>query len=88
AKSCSSKPFDNFVTFGDSYTDNGRLGYYINNNGQAPPPGGYQTVSTVTASGGLAWGQYVAQYTGANYRDYAVSGATCSNEIISREFSA
>lgn len=88
AKSCSSKPFKNLVTFGDSYTDNGRLGYYINNNGQAPPPGGYQTVSNVTASGGLAWGQYVAQYTGANYRDYAVSGATCSNEIISRDFSA
>jgi phospholipase/lecithinase/hemolysin len=88
AERCSSRPFDNFVTFGDSYTDNGRLGYYISHHGQAPPPGGYQDVSNVTASGGLAWGQYVAQYTGANYRDYAVSGATCSNEIISRYLSA
>jgi phospholipase/lecithinase/hemolysin len=87
AKTCPSKKlFDTLVTFGDSYTDNGRLGYYINNNGQGPPPGVYQTTSNVTASGGLAWGQYAAQYTGAKYLDYAVSGATCSNEIISRDF--
>ena len=82
------KLFDNLVTFGDSYTDNGRLGYYINNGGNPPPPGEYQTVSNVTASGGLAWGQFVEQYTGAKYYDYAISGATCSNEIISRLFSA
>lgn len=83
----SGKPFTNLVTFGDSYTDDGRLGYYISHNGSAPPPGVYQTVSNSTASGGLAWGQYVQQYTGVNYIDYAVSGATCSNEIISRLFS-
>jgi hypothetical protein len=28
-----------FVAFGDSYTDEGRLGYFINNNGSAPPTG-------------------------------------------------
>lgn len=38
----------------------------------------------MTASGGLAWGQFVEQSTGATYFDYAVSGATCSNDIISR----
>jgi hypothetical protein len=27
------------VTFGDSYTDENRLGYFINNNGSAPPVG-------------------------------------------------
>lgn len=88
AAACGCLSFDNLVTFGDSYTDDGRLSYYINHNGQAPPPGVYPPVSNVTASGGLSWGQYVAQYTQANYLDYAVSGATCSNEIISRYFSA
>lgn len=38
----------------------------------------------MTASGGLAWGQFVAQSTGAAYFDYAVSGATCSNDIVAR----
>lgn len=79
--------FDNLVTFGDSYTDDGRLNYYISHNGSAPPVGVLQPQSSVTASGGLAWGQYVQQYTGVAYFDYAVSGATCSNEIISRYFS-
>lgn len=89
ATPCAPKgPFSTLVTFGDSYTDDGRLGYYINNNGNGPPPGAYQTVSNTTASGGLAWGQYVQQYTGAQYVDYAISGATCSNEIISRLFPA
>lgn len=80
--------FSTLVTFGDSYTDDGRLGYYINHHGEGPPPGVYQTVTNSTASGGPAWGQYVQQYTGVHYLDYAVSGATCSNEIISRLFAS
>jgi len=88
APSLSQALFDHLVTFGDSYTDNGRLGFYIRNNGSAPPPGTLQTPSNVTASGGLAWGQFVEQQTGAKYFDYAVSGATCSNKIISRLFPA
>ncbi|POS76413.1 acetyl esterase [Diaporthe helianthi] len=82
--SCASKPFDNFVTFGDSYTDSGRLSYYLANRGQPPPPGTLPPSTSVTASGGLAWGQVVAQSTGAAYFDYAVSGATCSNDIVAR----
>jgi hypothetical protein len=31
--------FETLVTFGDSYTDENRLGYFINNNGSAPPIG-------------------------------------------------
>jgi hypothetical protein len=31
--------FDTLVTFGDSYTDENRLGYFINHNGSAPPVG-------------------------------------------------
>ncbi|KAK3374424.1 GDSL lipase/esterase [Lasiosphaeria ovina] len=80
--------FDTLVTFGDSYTDNGRLGYYINHNGNPPAPGQYQTVSTTTASGGLTWAQFAAQNAKASLVDYAISGATCSNKIISRYFSA
>ena len=80
--------FENLVTFGDSYTDNGRLGYYINNNGTAPPAGQLHKESNKTASGGLTWAQFVASDTGAKLYDYAVSGATCSNNIISRYFSA
>lgn len=82
------KSFENLVTFGDSYTDNGRLSFYISHNGSAPPVGTLQPESNVTASGGLAWGQYVQRYTGVAYFDYAVSGATCSNEIISRNLAA
>lgn len=80
--------FSNLVTFGDSYTDNGRLGYYINNQGNAPPPGVLPAASNKTASGGLAWGDFVAKLTGAKYYDYAISGATCSNKIVSRYFGA
>ncbi|KAK1836955.1 hypothetical protein QBC39DRAFT_337786 [Podospora conica] len=45
-------------------------------------------VSNNTASGGLTWAQFVANEAGAKLYDYAVSGATCSNNIISRYFSA
>ena len=77
---------DTLVTFGDSFTDNGRLGYYINNNGKAPPPGQLHKESQTTASGGLTWAQYAARAANASLADYAVSGATCSNKIVSRDF--
>lgn len=83
-----SPPFENLVTFGDSYTDNGRLPYYVASNGSAPPPGVLPPQENVTSSGGLAWGQWVQEYTGVAYFDYAISGATCSNEIVSRYFAA
>lgn len=31
--------FDTIVAFGDSYTDENRLGYFINHNGSPPPVG-------------------------------------------------
>ncbi|KAK0659761.1 hypothetical protein QBC41DRAFT_44654 [Cercophora samala] len=80
------KSFNNLVAFGDSYTDNGRLGHYINNGGKAPPPGQYHSVTNTTASGGLSWAQFAAQDAGARLVDYAVSGATCSNSIVERDF--
>ncbi|KAL0472208.1 GDSL lipase [Neurospora intermedia] len=82
------KPFDFLVTFGDSYTDNGRLNYYIGNGGNPPPAGQLHGEINVTASGGLTWNQYASRQVGAKLLDYAVSGATCSNKIISRYFSA
>ncbi|KAL8408006.1 hypothetical protein RB594_006709 [Gaeumannomyces avenae] len=81
---CRSKTFENLVTFGDSYTDNGRLSSYFASGGKAPPPGTMHPEANVTASGGLAWGQMAARATGARYLDYAVGGATCSNNIVSR----
>lgn len=86
AKTCKPLPFDNLITFGDSYTDEGRLGYFINNSGEGPPPGTLLPESSSTASGGYTWARFVSQMTGAKLYDYAVSGATCSNNIIERYF--
>lgn len=33
------KDFKTLVTFGDSYTDDTRISYFINHNGSAPPVG-------------------------------------------------
>ena len=71
-----------------SYTDNGRLAYIASNNGSNPAPGVLPPTINVTASGGLAWPQFVAQDSGARLIDYAVSGATCSNKIIARYLDA
>lgn len=86
--------FDSLITFGDSYTDENRLSYFIANNGSAPPAGTYFPEGLNTASGGRTWPRFVVQYTGAEQNggwtpgltlyDYAVSGAVCSNEITPR----
>ncbi len=75
--------FRNLVTFGDSYTDESRLEYFINHGGVGPPPG------TVLAGSSLIrpWARYVAQYVDSlSLHNYAVSGAVCSNEITPRHF--
>ncbi|KAF2145232.1 carbohydrate esterase family 16 protein [Aplosporella prunicola CBS 121167] len=78
------KNFKSLVAFGDSYTDEGRLSYFGTHNGTAPPAGWVEPVGNSTSTGGYIWPRYVADYTGANVYNYAVSGATCSNAIISR----
>ncbi|KAL2148478.1 hypothetical protein VTH82DRAFT_2032 [Thermothelomyces myriococcoides] len=88
AKSHKGHNFKTLVTFGDSYTDNGRLGYYINHGGKAPPPGTMHDETTTTASGGLSWAQFAARDAGATLMDYAVGGAVCSNKVVSRYFDA
>ncbi|KAK5111661.1 hypothetical protein LTR62_004766 [Meristemomyces frigidus] len=82
------KNFTSLVVFGDSYTDDSRLGYFINHKGAAPPVGYDDPVSYHAADGGRTWAEYVKQYSGANLYNYAVSGAVCSNEITPRWFSA
>ncbi|KAK4949651.1 hypothetical protein LTR10_011492 [Elasticomyces elasticus] len=86
--------FNSLITFGDSYTDESRLGYFISHNGSAPPPGTLLPESFATAGGGRTWPRYVVQYTGSTVNggwdpqmtlyNYAVSGAVCSNEITPR----
>lgn len=85
------------VTFGDSYTDESRLAYFIGHNGAAPPTGTITgsadlPVTNATASGGYVWDRYVTWYLSqqqkrsVNLYDYAVSGAVCSNNITPRFF--
>ncbi|KAF2278818.1 uncharacterized protein EI97DRAFT_413696 [Westerdykella ornata] len=79
--------FKTLVTFGDSYTDENRLGYFINHNGSAPPVG-WEQPGLNTASGGLSWPRYASLYSNATLYNYAVGGAVCSNSITPRFFSA
>ena len=78
--------FDSLVTFGDSYTDEGRLGYIIQQNFTLPPAGTYLPEGLNTASGGRTWPRFAVQYTNEQLElyDYAVSGAVCSNNITPR----
>ncbi|KAI1119855.1 carbohydrate esterase family 16 protein [Nemania abortiva] len=82
--SCAPSGVKNLIVFGDSYTDAGRLAYFINNGGAAPPPGTVIPISNVTAGGSYGWPYYASQKLGATLVDYAVSGAVCSNEIVYR----
>lgn len=72
---------ENLVTFGDSLTDDGRADYW-ESHGEFPPPGLEVPGANASASGGAAWGRIVAETTGAKYNNYAVSGGTCSKEIV------
>ncbi|KAA8571849.1 hypothetical protein EYC84_001809 [Monilinia fructicola] len=76
--------FENLVAFGDSYTDESRLAYFLNHNGSAPPPGTLLPTSNSTAGGGVTWDRWVSNYSGAKLYDYAVAGAVCSNDIVRR----
>ncbi|KAF4468145.1 acetyl esterase [Fusarium albosuccineum] len=84
AKACGLKKFENFVTFGDSLTDDTRGPYFLKHE-ELPPPGVVLPVETAS-SGGAAWGRVVANTTGANYVNYAVQGATCDAAIVQQRF--
>lgn len=76
----------NLVSFGDSFTDEGRMIYWIMNNGTHPAPGTLLPESNETFSGGYTWPRFVAQKTGAKSINYAFGGATCSRRITNRPF--
>lgn len=67
-----------------SYTDESRLSYFQQHDGQGPPPGTLLPGSTSTAGGGITWPRWVSTYSGASLFNYAVSGAVCSNDIVYR----
>ncbi|KAI3327298.1 carbohydrate esterase family 16 protein [Xylariaceae sp. AK1471] len=81
---CAGASVQNLIVFGDSYTDEGRLSYFIGSGGAAPPPGTVIPTSNTTAGGGYSWPHYASQELGATTYNYAVAGAVCSNEIIYR----
>jgi phospholipase/lecithinase/hemolysin len=62
---------ENLVSFGDSYTDEGRLSAYTANGGNPPPPGTSTAGSNFTAGGGYGWGHTASEQLGATYYDYA-----------------
>ncbi|KAK5626963.1 hypothetical protein RRF57_002678 [Xylaria bambusicola] len=74
----------NLILFGDSYTDEGRLLYIINSGGATPLPGTVIPHANVTAAGSYSWPYYASRILGAATYNYAVGGATCSNEITLR----
>ncbi|KAF1983326.1 carbohydrate esterase family 16 protein [Aulographum hederae CBS 113979] len=79
--------FKNLVAFGDSYTDEGRTAYIGAHDGEVPPLGYIQGVSSSTSTGGYIWPRYVSWYTNSTLYNYGVSGAVCSNNITPRSSS-
>ncbi|GKZ35742.1 hypothetical protein AbraIFM66950_006495 [Aspergillus brasiliensis] len=76
--------FTHLVAFGDSWSDAGRLHYFLSHNGSVPPVGWIDNGDTPAADGGRPWPSYVGQYTGAEVHNYAVAGAVCSNDLTPR----
>ncbi|RAL14397.1 SGNH/GDSL hydrolase family protein [Aspergillus homomorphus CBS 101889] len=82
------RKFTSLVTFGDSYTDETRFSYFATHNNSAPPVGWIEPDANISSSGGLTWPHYVSlqHEQHINRYNYAVAGATCSNEIIARPY--
>lgn len=62
---------DNLIVFGDSYSDEGRLDYFLSHNNTPPPPGLYIPEANLTKSGGKSWPQLAAKAIGATTFNYA-----------------
>lgn len=78
--------FRSLIVFGDSYSDESRLLYFLQHNSQPPPPGTLLPETFAGADGGRVWPRYIVQYTNQHTQlyDYAVSGGVCSNKITPR----
>lgn len=64
---------DSLVSFGDSYSEEGRLAY-LSRHHTAPPAGVVLPASNATWSGGYAWTRLAARRAGAALYNYAVAG--------------
>ena len=64
---------ENLIVFGDSYTDQGRLDWFIDH-GEAPPAGTFIPAHTPTASGGYSWPYFVSEALNATTFNYAGKG--------------
>ena len=80
------KHFKSLVTFGNSYTDEARLSYFIRNNGSAPPVGWEQPVSNSTSTGGYIWPRYVSWYTGANTHNVRIPDIVAKSHRFTAHF--
>ena len=56
--------FASLVTFGDSYTDESRLAYFIRHNGSGPPPGSLMPLADCPTPEIRNWARYLANYSG------------------------
>ena len=65
---------DNLLVFGDSYTDQGRLGWFVAHNGEAPPAGTFIPAESPTSSGGYSWPYFVSEALNATTFNYAGKG--------------
>lgn len=67
----STSEIDNLIVFGDSYTDEGRLTYFLTHDYNPPPAGLYIPESNLTSSGGPSWPQFASKKLGATTYNYA-----------------
>ncbi|KAI1372486.1 carbohydrate esterase family 16 protein [Hypoxylon crocopeplum] len=70
---------DNLIVFGDSYSDEGRLSYFLSHDNTPPPAGLYIPEANVTSSGGRSWPQLASKKLRATTYNYAVTGAVCTD---------
>ncbi|KAI9374599.1 hypothetical protein BJX61DRAFT_532241 [Aspergillus egyptiacus] len=81
------RPWKSLVTFGNSYTDEGRVEYFLNHNGDSPPVGWDQPVGRNSPwTGGYVWPHFASIPGNLTRYNYAVAGAMCSNNITQRYY--
>lgn len=73
--------FKTLVTFGDSYTDENRLGYFIQSNGTAPPVGWDQPVVGTLLR---AWSTVLTATGFGNSLRWSVLGPICQHLLYSK----
>jgi phospholipase/lecithinase/hemolysin len=69
-----------------SYTDEGRLAYFYDHNGNPVPIGTILPPAPFESASGVTWDRWVATHTNATLFDYATGGAVCSNDIVKKYF--